>query len=63
MITDKLIIETDRLEISYKTPRVSDEQKTFDKSDYVVKTPNHLRLLAYSWRSMEIQIHHKNNIL
>jgi hypothetical protein len=28
MIKDKLIIETDRLEISCKNPRISDEQKT-----------------------------------
>jgi len=27
MITDKLVIETDRLEISCKTPRISDEQE------------------------------------
>jgi hypothetical protein len=33
MITDKLIIEADRLEISCKTPRISDEQKTCDMSD------------------------------
>ena len=33
MIKDKLIIETDHLEISCKTFRISDEQKTCDMSD------------------------------
>jgi hypothetical protein len=33
MITYKLIIETDRLEISCKTPKISDEQKTCDMYD------------------------------